>query len=354
MEFIAKHAVDSGIWDTFVESNPEGTFFQTTRYSDAMNDLHQSVPVFFTVEKNGRTCAALLALKEGYGEQAFEKTAINRATKPLLRASLATLRWHQGPLVLPTEEKTPILRAMIGGLNEYCKKNRIFLAEGSLPVLGNSDQDAVGALFCEADFTTKPAATFIIDLADGEEKRWEKLDKAAKKAVLGCKMQNIDVVRASTEDDVNGYQELLGSFRKKMGLHMPPFYPNLDFWKKNKGKTTDIYLAHQEKKLVSAMGVVYCNGLITEVAVARDLENKAYAQDAIKWKIIQWGAENNYRFYDLAGVNPDPKTAQEKGAYQFKSKWGGKLVRTTEVRMRHPGFRDKVVNRVKNGLKGLR
>src|SRR3989304_2491626 len=68
------------------------------------------------------------------------------------------------------------------------------------------------------------------------------------------------------------------------------------------------------------------NGLIIEGGVARskeDYEMKLYSQDLIKWKIIEWGIENNMKYYDLAGYNPHPKTAKEEGIKRYKAKWGG-------------------------------
>ena len=43
-------------------------------------------------------------------------------------------------------------------------------------------------------------------------------------------------------------------------------------------------------------------------------------------QIIEWGIENNQRFYDLTGINPNPKTDKELGIFRYKKKWGGNLV----------------------------
>jgi len=71
----------------------------------------------------------------------------------------------------------------------------------------------------------------------------------------------------------------------------------------------------------------YFNNYIIEGAVARsnkDTLEKLYSQDLIKWKIIEWGIENNMKYYDLAGFNPDPKSEKEKGIMNYKKKWGGR------------------------------
>jgi len=68
------------------------------------------------------------------------------------------------------------------------------------------------------------------------------------------------------------------------------------------------------------------NKLIIEGGVVRsveDFKNKLYSQDLIKWKIIEWGVENNMKFYDLAGFNPHPQSKKEEGINRYKEKWGG-------------------------------
>jgi len=55
-----------------------------------------------------------------------------------------------------------------------------------------------------------------------------------------------------------------------------------------------------------------------------DTEQKLYAQDLIKWKIIEWGIENKKFYYNFAGFNPNPQSEKEIGILKYKKKWGGK------------------------------
>ena len=75
-----------------------------------------------------------------------------------------------------------------------------------------------------------------------------------------------------------------------------------------------------------------CNWLnkqIFEWGVGRselDYSKKLYSQDLLKWKIIEWGKENNCDYYDLSGVNPSPETDKESKIFRYKKKWGGELI----------------------------
>ena len=75
--------------------------------------------------------------------------------------------------------------------------------------------------------------------------------------------------------------------------------------------------------------VSFFNNYINEWGVARtpqDSDNRLYSQELLKWKIMEWGIENKFRYYDLTGVNPEPKDEKEAGIFKFKQKWGGELM----------------------------
>jgi len=87
------------------------------------------------------------------------------------------------------------------------------------------------------------------------------------------------------------------------------------------------FLAKLDNKPVSGISFTSFNGYIIEAGIARskdDLENNLYSMDLLKWNIIEWGIQNNMKFYDLAGFNPNPISKKEIGIAQYKKKWGGK------------------------------
>jgi len=317
MEVTAEHAVDEKTWNTWVSSTPDGTFYQTTYYAEAMAEMGAR-PLFLRATEDDHTRGILLGIVSGFGERMLEKFRLTPLA-PAIRVTLPHVQSFYAPLAFDAKAETA------GGLLDALTRQTQAYQVECIPPIHARHYDLSEA-FRARGFRPSHYGTFLVDLSTGAEKLWEGLDKAARKAVTGCEEQGVTVSRAATEEDVREYLDLLQSFRKKSGLLMPPFYPTVGFWKKRHGSCLDIYLARQEGKLVSGMTAVYFNGIITEVAVARDLQCKAYAQDAIKWEIIQWGAQNGYRLYDVAGVNPNPQTPKEKGGYQFKAKWGGRLV----------------------------
>ncbi|NYZ75472.1 peptidoglycan bridge formation glycyltransferase FemA/FemB family protein [Candidatus Micrarchaeota archaeon] len=322
---LADH-IDEKEWDACVAATLGANFYQTSIFAHALKELHSARPLFVTVKEGEKVIACLLACRDGFGQQFFEERPAVGFLSPLVRKAMPHLHWAYGPLFLERALRKEALEEIVAALSAYCLSKKVFLAEGLPALHGDAFDAADSSVFTAEGFSIKKHATFLIDLTQGKEILWSNLDKAARKAVTDCNASGVVVSKASSEEDVKDYLALLKSFRKKMGFLMPPFYPAVSFWAEYGGKNVDVYLAKQDGKLISGMGVVYFGGVVSEVAVARDLDCKAYAQDAIKWAIIRWGAENGQTCYDLGGVSPAPVTPKEKGLYQFKAKWGGKLV----------------------------
>lgn len=343
-------ASDAEAWDSLVASNAAGTFFQTAEYAEALGALRNVEPLYFKATEDGAVLGVLLAFRETLWQQVFEEKTHLRPLAPVFKKFFPCVRWVHGPLVFDSSRREEVAARLVGALSDYCKSSGAYSAEGLPPFhAGDAGLDAV---FSSAGFAAKPSATFLLDLTRGVDALKAGLRKSARKAVEDCEQQGVTVSKAATEGELQDYLDLLESFRRRSGLMRPPFYPHRAFWRKQKGRAVDVYLARQNGQTVSGMGVVYFNGIIFEVAVARDLDCSAYAQDAIKWAIINEGAERGFRAYDLGGVSPDPQTQKEKGVYQFKAKWGGELALYNAYQKFYSGRRRSLVNAAKRVFGG--
>ena len=81
------------------------------------------------------------------------------------------------------------------------------------------------------------------------------------------------------------------------------------------------FLAWKNGLPVGSIMVSFFNNYVNEWGVARsdlDRDEKLYSQDLIKWKIIEWGNNNKFRYFDLTGANPNPKNSKEEGIFRYK------------------------------------
>lgn len=351
IEVIVEKDTNAGEWNNNVKSIPQGNFYQTTFFAEAMKNLRRHEPIFVKAVE-GRTLLGLLLLhKAGLWEQAFERKPLEEPIIKIIRKIIPFFYWSNGPIVFEKLREKEILIKILNKVDEIAKSEHICLTEATPPIHFNAFTPAYSDAFCENNFSTKPFATFVIDLTQPQEILWDKLDKAAKKAVMACQSAGVEWSIAKNEKEVEAYLALLCEFRKKAGLFSPPFYPSADLWKSQHGKTLDIFLAKHKEELISGIGVVYFNSIVTEVAAARSFDTELYAQDFLKWAIITWAKNTGAKIYDLAGVNPNPVTPKEKGGYQFKAKWGGQLLKYDIYSKTYFQKRMKLISGLKKTIK---
>jgi len=94
------------------------------------------------------------------------------------------------------------------------------------------------------------------------------------------------------------------------------------------------FLAFKDEIPIGGLMISYFNKYLNEWGIARtkkDTQEKFYSQDLLKWKIIEWGINKNFRYFDLTGVNPNPLDEKELGIFRYKEKWGGKLFKFNKI-----------------------
>jgi len=130
------------------------------------------------------------------------------------------------------------------------------------------------------------------------------------------------------------YFNLLKHTKEKAGVHID-FLDTETMWSKLHKIGFDIFTAYHDGQPVGGLGISHFNNFINEWGVGRsdiDFKEKLYAQDQIKWKIIEWSKKNNYNYFDLSGVNPAPINSKEEGILRYKKKWGGNQVDLLTIR----------------------
>lgn len=89
----------------------------------------------------------------------------------------------------------------------------------------------------------------------------------------------------------------------------------------------EIFVAYKDNIILGSLGIWGFGNFITEFGVYQSKyakEKKLYVQDVIKDYIVKYMFENNIKYYDLAGFNPNENlTLKEKAIKQFKAKFRG-------------------------------
>lgn len=297
-------------WDSQILKSDNSTFFQTTFWADYCQENAEEHPIYLAVKEGNEIEGMILAFID--------------SSKRLRKR----LYWHYGPIIFNQVKEEEVLNIILKELDTIAKDNGIFSIEASSPVHGRANAEKIKQIFEENQYESKKWGTFLVRLNNTEEGLRNNLKKAARKKIKYCEENKIEVYLDNSNDGLQNYLELLKETRKRMGMALPPSYPN-DVMKKYLEKNMAVFLSKKDGKILAGLGLVFFNGIAIEMGVAQsdfDLNERIYSGDLIKWEVIKWANAQGFSVFDLAGVSVQNRSQKEEGIFQFKEKWGGELV----------------------------
>lgn len=227
-------------------------------------------------------------------------------------------RWAYGPVIFDQSKNQEIYQSLSQFLLE---NNNHQVAGWQHPFLTN------GVSILKNQFKLIPWSTFIIDLNQDKDVLFHNIEKdSGRKNIRKAEKKGI-IVEEVNEKNLYDYFILLRKSKGERGGKSQDFQHFLQTWKNLKPTGRTGFLARKDGNAISGLLFSSICGHIIEGAVVRskeDYENKFYSQDLVRWKIIEWGVDNNMKYYNLAGFNPKPNSPKEEGIMRYKKKWGGK------------------------------
>jgi len=193
------------------------------------------------------------------------------------------------------------------------------------------DDRDMAALFVQGGYDHLNWATVLVDLSLDMETLWRDLNRAARKCVNKCARQGVTVRRIRDLDDFRtSFFEPYRTSETAYGRKVNPLAVFEAMFEADASGRYDYFIAlDDEQRTISTLGVHTFGGLATEIAstlVPAAREKGLPAQDLLHWELIRWAKGEGCRYFDLAGVNPQPRNRAEAGIRRFKEKWGGRLV----------------------------
>lgn len=301
-------------WDEFLLSKENGTIYQSTFYANYAEKDIGFKPFYIRVSESGDIKAQLLCFESNkyYG---LRKSFVY----PIVKRIFKQIHWVYGPV--GNEEK--YIQKVLEGSKRLCMEKKLRMTGSSEFPLNNFD-----TIFSQVGFKPTDKATFLIDLHEGEEQLWKKVDKAARKIVNRTKEEGIIVKPVNDIEKLREYYFVVNENRARN--HLGPLPYSEELWKIfRENNVGEILVAEKEGRVLSGLGISFFNGYLNEWGAGTSafaLEKKIYASDLIKWHVISEGIKRGFHFFDLSGVSANPKNEKEMGIYRFKQKWGGKLI----------------------------
>lgn len=294
-----------------IESNL-GTIYQSKEYAE--HHIRQGrIPFFLQFLKDELIVGQLLI---GTFPR-FRKTTIkSKILKNIFILKQTSCYWTYGPIIFNKNFSYEIYQAIAKFLKE--KK---FLASGwqnPLCINGINNPDP--------NFQLKPWSTFIIDLTQSKEQIFNSITKHSGQKNIKRSINRGVKVEQITDKNFQQYAKLR-ILEQNLDITNSELENRTNWWKSVKPLGYSGFLATKDDQVIGGILFSSFGKHILEVGIARSKEdtvNHLFSQDLLKWKIIEWGIENNMLYYNLAGFNPKPQSSKEEGIFRYKKKWGGK------------------------------
>jgi len=303
-------------WNNRLLKSTLGSIYHTDEYGQFVKNKGWTPKFLKFIDSTGKIVGQLLA-------STYSRFQNKQGPSKILRVLPGTkkefFRWIYGPVIFVPEKKNEINLA----LQKFVQEKNYFVIGSEHPLSKNHFAQINNSL------NINNWGTFLINLSKDKSTLWKNLDKhSARKNIERSEERGVVVKEIKNEKDLTDYHKLLKETKTKVGWNVN-FEEISALWKSLKPVGFTGFLAKLEEIPVGGILISHFNKQIFEWGVGRselDYSKKLYSQDLLKWKIIEWGKENNCDYYDLSGVNPSPETDKESKIFRYKKKWGGELI----------------------------
>jgi lipid II:glycine glycyltransferase (peptidoglycan interpeptide bridge formation enzyme) len=308
-------------WNKRLLESELGVIYQTKEFAAYNEAALNTKPLFIKfLNQNGSIVGQLLI---SIHPRFMQKSLSSLILKKIYKKSNFIYRWIYGPTIFNSEYSNEIKEVLY-----------TFLIKKKVKVSGTEHPLSSGIFnSLSKPFQLRQWNTFLIDLSHGKTSILERMDKHSTiKNIQRSKNRGV-IVKEISLKNLDEYHKILNETKMKVGLTSK--LSNLQIqWNKLGPIGFSGFIAYKDDIPVGGLSYSYFNNYINEWGVARSILDRSknlYSQDLIKWKIIEWGIEKKCHYYDLTGVYLNSTDSKEKGIFQYKKKWGGKLISYNQI-----------------------
>ncbi len=298
-------------WNERLLNSKIGTIAQTKEFGSFKQLDSGANPLFLKfINSKGKIVGQLLTLLYSRSEK---KNSISKIIGKIY-PHRTFCKWVYGPIIFDPNFTNEIISA----LYDFLKINKFTVWGSNHPL---SD-----VLFTPKDsFKIDNWATFLLDLRQDRDTILKNMHKkSARKNIERSIARNVEI-KEINKTDLKTYHRLSLETKQESNTSLSLMEKQWDML--NPVGYTG-FLAYENANPIGGIKISSFNGYVMEFSIVRskqDTTAKLYAQDLLKWKILEWGIQNKFNYYDFMGVNPYSKNKKEEGIYRYKQKWGGTL-----------------------------
>lgn len=291
--------------------------YHSTHWAARLTELLNYKPLYFSVYEGNKLRLMLLGFIEPFsifGINKGRKLMIKKIAK--LSFGYGNFFWYGQPIYFE-ECSGSEYSFLTHKLNEFIKKEKFYLSCGEWPLSKVS--------FLPRGWCKKLWTTFKVDLTGSLDIVFKSFKAAARKEINKAARNGIIVKKIHDLEGLKTYYNFAVECAKRYNKRSWGFEDYSTMWKHLRGwGYFETFVAMHNNKMMAGLSVWGDKYNLMEIGSFQSEEcftSKLGCCDALKWEAIQWAKSVNCVSFDLAGVNPLPKTKKEKGIRQFKAKW---------------------------------
>jgi len=298
------------LWNSFVETFPEGNFDQCFEYGEITKLAFQRSRVIkLAVTHKGTP----LGIVQGNYSSHF--------------GFGMTLRVMRGPLVrIENEEAPQLVENLFNALEDYAKRNRIIKAQVLVPVTWQL-QEVFNALGYAVVGQTNE---YVVSLEKGVDELWKSISHNKRRNIKKATSKGVEVVQSHKHEDLLTFYSMLKAAKERGGFSSYPLSWFEAVWKVYKPELWNVFLARWKGKDVSGVFTVVHGKTVYALAAGSYSEGwEVRPNDKMHWQIMEWASQKGYtRYYMGLVTEPPPAQGSNRwGIWRWKREWNGSLKR---------------------------
>lgn len=295
-------------WRRFVESQPTSNVFQTSGMFQVFARAKGHQPgIWAATNDHGQVLAlltpVLVTLKDG-----------------LLRRLTTRAVAYGGVLCAPRPEGAAALATLLEAYAKTARHQALFTELRHL-----SDTSSIQSVLARSGFRYEEHLNYLIDLDRPIEKIWRGISKSGRKAIRRSMRRGVVPEEVRDRSLIPTYYGLLRQSYTRAGVPLADislFEAVFDILVP-KGMAKMLLARVGDRYAAASLEVPYKDVIYSWYSGYDLAFRNVYPNDSLVWHILEWGAKNDYRYFDFGGAGrPD----EHYGARDFKAKFGGQLV----------------------------
>ena len=173
-------------------------------------------------------------------------------------------------------------------------------------------------------YTYLPYQNYLIDLSEGKEELFSKLNSFTRNHILKYKKKSAIICDVEENEVPKAIEIIKQLYRSKnIPLINDEVFYNAYKLLKPKNQIKFIVMKYNNEIIGTRIGLAYRDVLYDWYAAGLSEYKNFYPNDGLVWYMIEWGIENNYKIFDFGG---GALKGEYYGPAKFKEKYRGKLV----------------------------